>query len=97
MTEYSRLPEPIIPCHYNVHLEPNFSSFSVHGKVEISVEVTKQTETIVLNARNISVSKLKLMKSYSRSTMNQERILETSIGFNFNRKFSRLQAEPKRT
>jgi len=62
MTEYSRLPKHIIPCHYNVYLEPNFSSFSVHGKVKIIVEVTKQTEKIVLNAKNISVSKLKLMK-----------------------------------
>jgi len=62
--EYSRLPISIVPCHYKVRLEPEFDTFGFKGQVDIIVEVTKPTSTIAINANKLTISEVKLKRSY---------------------------------
>jgi len=61
--DYSRLPPHTVPCHYKVRLEPDFNTFGFKGRVDIIVEVTEATDTLVLNANNLTITDLKVKKS----------------------------------
>jgi len=61
--DYSRLPSHTVPCHYKVRLEPDFNTFGFKGQVDIIIEVTEATDTLVLNANNLTISDLKVKKS----------------------------------
>ena len=53
----------IVPCHYRVRLDPDFSTFEFKGKVEIIIEVTEAISTLVINANSLTISDLTVKKS----------------------------------
>jgi aminopeptidase N len=46
----------IIPTRYKIHLEPDLERFSFDGTVEIHAEISEPTDTIYLDARELTAS-----------------------------------------
>jgi aminopeptidase 2 len=47
------LPANVIPRHYRLSLTPDFSTFKYKGKVDVKLDVTEQTSSIVLHALDL--------------------------------------------
>ncbi|KAF5272303.1 hypothetical protein FQR65_LT04961 [Abscondita terminalis] len=47
---YERLPDSVIPLHYDITLEPDFEKKTFTGSVSILIKFVKATKTIVLHA-----------------------------------------------
>jgi tricorn protease interacting factor F2/3 len=45
----------ISPTHYNLLLKPNLKKFIFHGKVEIFLSITKPTNKIILNSKELKI------------------------------------------
>lgn len=46
---------PVSPKNYEITLEPNFKNFTFAGKEKILVEISKPTDTIVMNAAELTM------------------------------------------
>ncbi|ODV90517.1 hypothetical protein CANCADRAFT_57016 [Tortispora caseinolytica NRRL Y-17796] len=44
------LPQDVLPLHYDLSLEPDFKTFKFNGHLELSLDVVRDTNTVVLNA-----------------------------------------------
>jgi aminopeptidase 2 len=55
LTEHEILPANVVPTHYRLSLTPHFSAFKYVGKVDVTIEVTKPTSSIVLNALELEL------------------------------------------
>ncbi|XP_066507642.1 endoplasmic reticulum aminopeptidase 1 [Hoplias malabaricus] len=58
-----RLPESVKPLHYDLLIHPNLTLLSFTGTVDIQVEVQHETQHIVLNSKNLHISKALLLGS----------------------------------
>ena len=56
VTTAQRLPAGAIPEHYAIHLVPDFGTHTFRGDVSIDIRLTRQTNTIVLNAAEMMIS-----------------------------------------
>src|ERR1700683_4646100 len=54
------LPSSVIPEHYDVEVTPDAAHLSFRGRARIAVEVTRQTQSIVLNAADLSFERVAL-------------------------------------
>ena len=54
-TNPHRLPRTVLPNHYALELEPDLAQSSFQGQVIIDLEVVEETDTIVLNAAELSI------------------------------------------
>lgn len=54
------LPSNVIPEHYDIDVIPDVEHLSFRGRARIDVEVTQPTETIVLNAADLSFERVAL-------------------------------------
>jgi aminopeptidase N len=54
------LPSSVIPEHYDVEVTPDATHLSFRGHARITVEVTRQTQSIVLNAADLSFDRVAL-------------------------------------
>ena len=50
-----RLPRQVIPTHYALTLEPDLKSGSFEGTVSIELDVISETDTVVLNAAELTI------------------------------------------
>ena len=50
-----RLPRQVIPKHYAITLEPDLKSGSFEGTVSIELDVISETDTVVLNAAELTI------------------------------------------
>ena len=50
MADPYRLPETVVPSHYDLVLEPDLGAATFAGEVGIDVDATETTSEIVLNA-----------------------------------------------
>jgi puromycin-sensitive aminopeptidase len=57
------LPANVIPSHYAITLEPNFTTFKAQGYEEISVSVKEATKTILVHSKSITISSVELVGS----------------------------------
>lgn len=49
------LPSSIAPVHYNITLQPDMETFHVNGTSEIEANVNKETDYIILHARDMTI------------------------------------------
>lgn len=56
------LPKAVVPKHYNVQLEPNFTDFTFNGEVTIDLYFTEDTNEIVLNTTEIKIHEAHLAR-----------------------------------
>src|SRR3989344_968861 len=61
MTESLRLPETVMPLHYNLLFDVNLGKFEFSGKEEITLEITKPTTEIILNTHNLKIKRASLV------------------------------------
>ena len=54
------LPSSVIPEHYDVEVTPDAAHLNFRGRARIAVEVTRQTQSIVLNAADLSFERVAL-------------------------------------
>jgi aminopeptidase N len=54
------LPSNVIPEHYDVEVTPDVAHLSFRGRARIDVDVTRQTQSIVLNAADLSFERVAL-------------------------------------
>ncbi|KAF8387261.1 pam-1 [Pristionchus pacificus] len=57
-TAYERLSSSIKPSHYRLQLTPCIKTFSLHGKVEIDVNIEKETGEIKLHSDGLAINKV---------------------------------------
>ncbi|EIE91503.1 hypothetical protein G6F46_002840 [Rhizopus delemar] len=50
------LPTNVKPTHYDLTLQPNLKTFEFYGQVKVNLDVVKDTNTIVLNTRDIKIN-----------------------------------------
>lgn len=65
-----RLPNETYPEHYAIHLKTNIhdGNFSFTGKVEITIVTREVTSTIVIHARQLEISEVKLWNTIGTPT-----------------------------
>lgn len=56
-----RLPESIIPLHYSVIINPNLDTKIFHGQVSITLNVTESRDNIIINSKELNISKTELL------------------------------------
>lgn len=49
------LPDNVIPKHYRLSLTPDFTTFKFTGKLDVKLDVTKPTRSIILNALELEL------------------------------------------
>lgn len=58
--EFKRLPINCIPQHYTLELRPDLVAFKFAGKAKVQIQILQPTDSIVLNALDIEISKTRL-------------------------------------
>ena len=56
----TQLPRGVVPSHYDVSIVPHADKLTFDGKVAITIDVTKPTSTITLNAADLTFSAVSL-------------------------------------
>lgn len=56
-----RLPQTVIPLHYDLTLHPNLTALDFTGVVRISLDVHEATSTVILHAKRMQVSNALLL------------------------------------
>ncbi|KAK2727021.1 puromycin-sensitive aminopeptidase-like [Artemia franciscana] len=59
-TVFQRLPENVIPVHYEIMLEPNLEDFNFAGETNITIKVVESTSKIILNSLDLLIDEAKL-------------------------------------
>ena len=54
------LPSSVVPVHYDVEVTPDVAHLSFRGRARIEVDVTRATQSIVLNAADLSFERVAL-------------------------------------
>jgi tricorn protease interacting factor F2/3 len=62
VSEIEAAMDEVNPVHYAIHLEPDLTTFTFSGRVEISLEATRATKEITLNAKELSFRSCKLIR-----------------------------------
>lgn len=57
----SRLPNDALPHHYDLQLYPNLSSGTFKGKVNISLEILRTRDFIILHGNNLTIHHAEIM------------------------------------
>ena len=55
-----RLPNDVLPLHYELFMHPNLTSFTFHGSVEILLHAHQSTDMIVLHSKELQLSSVLL-------------------------------------
>ncbi|CAB3411733.1 unnamed protein product [Caenorhabditis bovis] len=53
--KFERLPTFAEPTHYNIHLVPNFESFTFDGLVSIDVNIKEETDVLKVHAQSLNI------------------------------------------
>lgn len=59
------LPKDVVPIHYDVAVRPNATALTFTGSVGADVEVVKATDTVTLNAADMTFGKHRLAIDYT--------------------------------
>jgi len=58
MTKFERLPKNVLPVNYDLELEPDLKNFTFNGRAVIDVQVTAETNKILLNSAELAFNKV---------------------------------------
>lgn len=61
-----RLPNAVVPVHYDIVLQPNLSTMVFSGSVQITVQACQDTSHIILHSSKLNITKATLASSDSR-------------------------------
>jgi aminopeptidase 2 len=83
-TDREVLPSNVVPRHYRLALTPDFTTFKYKGELAVEVDVTKPTESIVLNALELEF--------HSASVLVEERLVgSTNIALDEEKQIATLE------
>ncbi|XP_015339309.1 endoplasmic reticulum aminopeptidase 1 [Marmota marmota marmota] len=73
-----RLPEHVIPVHYDLMIHANLSTLTFSGSTEIEITASQPTSTIILHSHRLQISKATLRKgaALERASEKLLRVLE---------------------
>ncbi|KAG3266325.1 endoplasmic reticulum aminopeptidase 1 [Ictidomys tridecemlineatus] len=73
-----RLPEHVIPVHYDLMIHANLSTLTFSGSTEIEITASQPTSTIILHSHRLQISKATLRKGAASERASEEllRVLE---------------------
>ncbi|KAM5167988.1 endoplasmic reticulum aminopeptidase 1 isoform 1-T1 [Callospermophilus lateralis] len=73
-----RLPEHVIPVHYDLMIHANLSTLTFSGSTEIEITASQPTSTIILHSHRLQISKATLRKGAALERASEEllRVLE---------------------
>uniref|UniRef100_H0VNK8 Aminopeptidase n=2 Tax=Cavia porcellus TaxID=10141 RepID=H0VNK8_CAVPO len=72
-----RLPEHVIPVHYDLMIHANLSTLTFQGTTEIQVTASQPTSAIILHSHNLQISKATLRKGVGQGPSEETlRVLE---------------------
>lgn len=57
---HMRLPQTVVPVHYDLTIHPNLTTLSFTGVVRIQVDVLEDTKAIILHAKQLKTFNVKL-------------------------------------
>jgi aminopeptidase N/puromycin-sensitive aminopeptidase len=70
VTRAQRLPATVVPEHYAIHLAPDFATHTFRGDVSIDVRLTRETNAIILNAAEMTISEASVTSGGTTQTAN---------------------------
>ncbi|XP_029428716.1 endoplasmic reticulum aminopeptidase 2 [Rhinatrema bivittatum] len=73
-----RLPNWIVPIHYQILIHPNLSTFTFTGSTTIEISVIHETSSIVLHSKQLEISQATIGEEseHMQTNINQLKILE---------------------
>lgn len=60
LDQIQRLPDSIIPLHYQIHLQPNYQQLYAIGNVEIQIQCLKRTKWITMHKKEIDIQSISI-------------------------------------
>ncbi|KAJ3025367.1 UNVERIFIED_CONTAM: hypothetical protein HDU68_007216 [Siphonaria sp. JEL0065] len=73
------LPSNVIPSNYSIWLEPNFETLTFAGSVDISATVADETNTIVINAKELVVLNASVTYTVSEGSVRRQEAKEIAL------------------
>ncbi|XP_028661573.1 endoplasmic reticulum aminopeptidase 2-like [Erpetoichthys calabaricus] len=64
-----RLPDNIFPVHYNLLIHPNLTTLKFTGSVKIEVDVTHNTNTVILHSKHLQIVKASIEDEMDDSSL----------------------------
>ena len=64
-----RLPLSVLPLHYDLTIVPDFTTFRFTGVVQIQLEVTQETQTILLNVNELEIQQVSFPEVVSENNL----------------------------
>ena len=61
------LPTHVIPKHYRLTLTPNLVEFTFQGIVEVDLDVREESDTVIVNAKELQIQSGKITFSSAKS------------------------------
>ena len=78
-----RLPENVIPTHYNLHLRPFIDNFTFYGEVEIMANISANTNEIVIHVEKLKMKKVSVKLVDGKNNTDLKSNLEFDEKHNF--------------
>uniref|UniRef100_A0A3Q2Z8F5 Endoplasmic reticulum aminopeptidase 1b n=1 Tax=Hippocampus comes TaxID=109280 RepID=A0A3Q2Z8F5_HIPCM len=73
---HMRLPQTVVPVHYDLTIHPNLTTLSFTGVVRIQLDVLEETKAIILHAKQLKTFNVKLKTSEGLRSLE---VIENSV------------------
>ncbi|XP_053557484.1 endoplasmic reticulum aminopeptidase 1 [Bombina bombina] len=70
-----RLPDHVVPLHYDLLLHPNLTTLTFSGITKITIRVTKQTGFVILHSKNLEITKTRIERKLGNNLVPRELLL----------------------
>lgn len=70
-----RLPNYVIPLHYDLLIHPNLTTLTIDGLAKITVVVTQPTRSIILHSKHLKITKTSIESKVGSGLIQQDVLL----------------------